>query len=51
MISYTFIFDEETSIEFAVEVDSDTSVEQPEDPMPDWLALEKFAARPLPELI
>ena len=41
-ISYTFIFDEETSIEFAVEVDSDTSVEQPGDPVPDWLALEKF---------
>ncbi len=42
MISYTFIFDEETSIEFAVEVDSDTSTERPGDPVPDWLALEKF---------
>jgi len=42
MISYTFIFDEETSVEFAVEPDSDTSTEQAGAPVPDWLALEKF---------
>ncbi|MFH2006892.1 MAG: hypothetical protein ABI333_09940 [bacterium] len=39
MISYTFIFDEETRISFKVEENADTSEEQPGDEVPAWLAL------------
>lgn len=42
MIGYTFTFDEHTSIDFQVDMDSDTSVEDPTAPVPDWLALDRF---------
>jgi len=40
MISYTFIFDEQTQISFKVEEDSDTSEERTGANIPPWVALE-----------
>jgi len=42
MIAYTFTFDQTTSIEFEVDVDSDTSAKDPAEPVPDWLALDRY---------
>lgn len=42
MIEYSFIFDEDTTVDFRVEENSDTSAEDGFDHVPTWMELERF---------